>query len=1095
MKFVYYLWILVVAGWGFGTVCAGQPPAEEKRPAERRGQDRPQGVPLDKLPVPENGVIVVTPDLKKALDALGAGSVVLSAERYLELMSKAEKTKSDKLNPEILFAKCQIMGEINQVAGQEFADLAFELEFRTETPNAVIPIPFKGIRFTSATLNGQAPIWGPEPEKWTLLVKEPQVCRLKLTASVQISRTGQEKRLILERVPSSAITSLELLVPERIPSAMILGYGSINLTPVAPDKTRFTAPALGVLSSLELSWQTGESGSKTTKPGIEGDVRLTIEDAQALVEARFKPAPFAPIQLPWKVRLPKNSQQVRAELVRSETGGAESLVVTRQTNGNYVLATPYAVNMAQFSQVIIRWRQPLPDTDSAESILLGSCELLEPTEKQQTGTFQVVIPEDPTVFLKPYKLTGADRNFLGSERENRRTPRYRYTEQPAGLEATSLPRSQARGLLEARMQHTLGVQEQTWFLHTEIEVVRSNRASPSQLELEWPGDWQVSRKLLFTPAVKEIEQDSVKGRLRIILDGKQPASFILKLESTLSSSLGQVSVKLPQLLSALSMRNERPAPLDVLVQQERLRLESRGWDLQAANMIGLREDAGEGTKRAELNNFLITGHPAQLSVQRQPRLPKWSSQIETYIGTEMLQTRQHIQLHSQTSLPRKLTMLVPRSVKAVQFSRVITDLRPTELLHSVALSNDETNPWKKYAVDLPVTSEKAINLLCQCEQEAKHPITVPLVRLDESFALFEGEVTVRCFHEAGLKLSIPPELPAWNILRQEAGRIELHGESLQSLLVLDRQEDVIDDTMQRIKENIIHVEQDGTTFLIEHETEFADLRLTALKYEVRGLRTSMTLLGWKLNGRVMPVSQVQWNELEGTTVLTFPLPPEMLYSPAKIKVAMRVKQEGMSYLSQLPGSHWNIGSTKDITPITWRIKSDPSSWLWWSNKHCDKSIHSSYGWLPSTPEQQTDSNSDWSLNLQGLTSSVPLRWLAIPRSLSIVIISALALILLRALQRYPAWAKRVWGTLLGLLLILFVLEPGLASVLFWGALSGVVVGLALPWITSIRQKEPLRVQVFQTSRIMNQSSLSSKQSTGNTTDALTIISASSQGLR
>jgi len=165
MKVAPYFWMLVLAGWGLGPLCAGQPPIEEKRSEERRGQDRPQGVPLDKLPVPENGLIVVTPDLKKALDSLGAGSVVLSAERYLELMSKTDKTKPDKGSSEILFAKCLITGEVSQTAGRELADLTFELEFRTETANAVVPIPFKGIRISSATLNGQPPIWGPDPEK------------------------------------------------------------------------------------------------------------------------------------------------------------------------------------------------------------------------------------------------------------------------------------------------------------------------------------------------------------------------------------------------------------------------------------------------------------------------------------------------------------------------------------------------------------------------------------------------------------------------------------------------------------------------------------------------------------------------------------------------------------------------------------------------------------------------------------------------------------------------------------------------------------------------------------------------------------------
>ncbi|HQR07082.1 MAG TPA: hypothetical protein PLN21_09680 [Gemmatales bacterium] len=1093
MKVVYYLWILLIAACSIDALHAGQPPAEEKRGS----QDRPQGVPLDKLPVPENGVIVVTPDLKKALDVMGAGSVVLSAERYLELMNKAEKTKADKPNTEMLFAKCLITGEVNQVAGREFADLVFDLEFRTETPNAVVPIPFKGIRISSASLNGQPPIWGPEPDKWTLIIKEPQACRLKLSTSVPITRVGQEKRLTLERVPASAITSLELTVPGKIPSAMVLGYGSVTVAPVDPGKTRFTAPALGVLSSLELTWQTGEAANAAVPASVEGDIRMTLEEAQALVEARFKPVPFAPIQLPWKVRLPKNSQQVRAELARSETGGAESLVVTRQADGTYVLATPYAVSMSQFTQVVIRWRQPLPEADSAEPILLGSCELIEPTGKHQAGTLQLVMPEEQTVFLKPFKLTSADRNFLLTERENRRNPRYRYTQQPAGLEATSLPRAQTRGLVEARLLHTLGVQERSWFLNTDIEIVRSNRANLSQLELDWPAEWQVSRKLLFSPAVKEIEQDTKAERLRIILDGRQPASFTLKLESVSASSLNQVSLRLPQLLSAQGLRNERPTPLDVIIQQERLRLEARGWDLQvvAPGMTGLRDDAGEGNQRIDTSLYVVTGHPAQLTLLRQPRLPKWTSKVEAYVGKDLLQTRQNIQVHAQGSLPRQLTMLVPRSVKAVLFTRLAADHRSSEVLHSSALPADESNPFKKYAVDLPITTEKSITLLCQCEQEASHPITVPFVRLDESAAILEGTATVQCFYEAGLKLSVPAELPGWKVEKQEAGTLELQGESLNPLLVLDRVEDANEATRQSIKNIVERVEQEGASFLVEQETEFGELRQTTLRLNITADRASMTLLGWKLDARSMPESQMKWNEANGITTLTFILPPERLFSPVKVTVALRLKREGMSYLSQLPGMRWNAGSGKEIIPVTWHLQSDPAVWLWWASERTKESRYATDGWLPTTPERAINSTSDTSFDLQGLSSSASLRWLAIPRSLSVLGLSGLALILMRVMHQKPAAAQRLALLLLGLLLILFVLSPGLAAVLFWGAMPGVLIGLALTWFMKQRLKEPRRVPVFQTTGIVSSSSLHSLKPSGSVTEAPTIITSSPQRLR
>jgi hypothetical protein len=128
-------------------------------------------VPLRQLP--SNGMIVVTPDLKKALDALGAGSIVLSAERYQELMRLAEKRGVEKTVPEVLFAKCQITGQVITSAGREWVELTFTLDFRTETANAIVPVPFKGIRLSKATLNGKPPPWGPDPEKWAVQLSEP----------------------------------------------------------------------------------------------------------------------------------------------------------------------------------------------------------------------------------------------------------------------------------------------------------------------------------------------------------------------------------------------------------------------------------------------------------------------------------------------------------------------------------------------------------------------------------------------------------------------------------------------------------------------------------------------------------------------------------------------------------------------------------------------------------------------------------------------------------------------------------------------------------------------------------------------------------
>jgi len=394
-----------------------------------------------------------------------------------------------------------------------------------------------------------------------------------------------------------------------------------------------------------------------------------------------------------------------------------------------------------------------------------------------------------------------------------------------------------------------------------------------------------------------------------------------------------------------------------------------------------------------------------------------------------------------------------------------------------------------------MTTEKNISLLCRCEQEAGHPITVPFVRLDENTVIFEGRAIVHCFYEAGLKLSVPAELPGWKVEKQEAGNIELRGESLNPLLVLDRVEDAAEATRQRIKNIVTRVEQESASFVVEQETEFGELRQTTLRLNVVTNRAAMTLLGWKLDDRAMPDSQLQWNENNGSTTLSFVLPPEKLFSPVKMTVALRLRREGMSYFSQLPALHWNDASLQEIIPVSWRIKSDPAAWLWWASERTEESRHSNDGWLPTTPERTTGSTSETAFDLQGLSSSASLRWLAIPRSLSVLGLSGLALILMRVLSRRPVWAQRLALLFLGLLLILFVLSPGLAAVLFWGAMPGVLIGLGLPWLMKQRLREPRRVPVFQTTGIVSSTSLHSLKPAGSTTEAPTIITSSPQRLR
>lgn len=1068
MKIVRLLALLLVC-CGYG-VAPAQPPAEEKRIAERRGD--PQDTPLDKLPVPGNGLIVVTPDLKKALDALGAGSVVLSAERYQELMNKVER-KGDKPSQEILFSRCQISGEVKNVNGRELAELTFDLEFRTEQPGAVIPLPFKGIRISSASLNGEPPIWGPDPEKWSLIIKNPQVSRLKLSTSVPVTRVGQEKRLTLERVPASAITSLELLVPATVPSAMVLGYGSVAATTVGNGKTQLAAPALGVLSSLDLTWQVNEAGTSVTPPTLEGDIRLNLDETQAMVEARFKPVPFLPIQLPWKVRLPKNCQQVRAELIRSDAGNAESLVVTRQTDGLYQLNTPYALNTSGFSQVVIRWKQLLPDAESAEAVFLGSCEIVEPAGRQQTGIVQLTLPDDAPALLRPKQLIILERPFLVSDRESRRVQRYRYQQQPAGLEAVSLPRQLAQGVIEARLNHSLTAMEGGWLLATEIEILRSTRSNLAVLELSWPADWPVSRKLLFSPAVKEIEQDTMAERVKVIMDGRQPEALTLKVESILPASFANISVKLPQLLSALSKQQERSTPIDVIIQQERFKLDANGWELQLSpNSSGLREEAQDALSRKDSKWFQVIGRPAQLTVNRQPRLPKWTSKVDVFVGKEMLKTRQTIDVRWMGSSLRKLHVVAPRSVKNVQFMRLLPDGRTGETLVSKGVPGDDGIPWKQWVVELPASTERSCSVLCVCEQEAAHPITVPLFRIDEAEATLDGSVTIQCVNEDGLKLTMPNELPGWKVEKQEGHALEITGSSLQPLLVLDRQEDTGTAKPLRLRHSEIKLEEEGASWLVELEATFSELRTTGITLQTQASRSDVDLIGWKLDNRLMSESDVRWGGDDGKVNLRFKIPADQLMSNTRLSVALRLKRDLRVLWQQAPSLVWETGAEKrELTPLTWLLRSEPSQWLWWSSLRADERVHAQHGWVPTSPHAVGGTGQPAFFCFQSTVQSESLKFIVVPRSVSVMLMSGLAFVLIRILARHTERrALTGWIVAFGLLL-LFIIEPGTAAVLCWSAMPGVVLALLLKGWERIRQQTRQRKTVVFLSNNANSSTM------------------------
>ncbi len=1025
--------------------------AQEERTSSRRADDT---VPLEKLPG-NHGMIVVTPDLRKALDALGAGSVVLSAEKYQQLMKAQEKSKPDKLESEILFARCLLTGEVKTQAGREYAELTIELEFRTETPNASVPVPCKGLRMLSASINGQSPVWGPDPDRWTVLLKEPQLYRLKIVGMVPVSRSGGEKKLQLERLPASAITSLELKTPGPASNALILGYGSISVSTPVNNISTLSAPALGVLSSLEMTWQINEKPVAAVPPSIEGDIRIVVSETIASTEARLKPVPFSPIQLPWRVRVPKGSQQLRAELLRGESQSSEPLIATMQQDGTYLINSPYPLASVGFTQVLLRWQQTLPEADSVETVQLGSCQILDPIGKAGVGYITIVQSDQPTVLLKPLNVQ-QDKEFLDVARETRRTQRYRYIQQPAGVEAVALPPAQVRGVVEATVSTTITGQLQDWQLVTEINIVRSNRSNLTQLELIWPGTWPINRRLLFSPVVKDIEQDTKTDKLKIMLDGKQPGQFQLRLESMFSENPSTLQVRVPQLLAVKGGSPTRSTPLELFLSSEQILLEAAGVELQTT-IVGTGLHEINSTTSKETKQFQVRQHPATISIRKQPRLPKYTSSMELAVGHDALQSKQRFVWRAGT-LPRQLQVLVPQTARNVQFFGCTGD-QPHQSALPVTLRSEEADAtWKRYVVELPASIEDCKSLLCCVEQESKHPLMVPLARLDEASALHESNVPIQVNLDVGLELRLPAESTGWKAEPGQSGRMALTGSDLQSFLILDRVEKTVQlqPVVVRASEERITPQRDGCQ--IESNIDIVDLEQSRWQGSIAATLDEVQIIGWKIDGQVMPRNLLTLQADGKSTRVVALLPLDRLHSSFRLSVAWSYKHSKWHMVSDIPGLRWDCAKGS-LTPHRWLLACEPSQWLGWASGEVSPWTYPQSMWKPIG--LMADGNgSSRSIELMDSVNSLGLRYLVLPRYLTLLLGSCLGFLLV--MQMNARKVQFVVWVLVVLLASLYWFSLPTATLLLWSVLPGFVMALVVQFLRH-RLRTQVTVPVFQKS--------------------------------
>jgi hypothetical protein len=1089
---------LLSGGW-----CLAQTPETQKSESPKS-----EGfVPLAQLPWWNDQAIVVTDDLKKALDAIGASSVVISGERYREIMNQLKQLSgsAEKGPTEMIFSRCQISGEVKNHGGREIAELQFDLECRTQTADSVVPLSFKGVRFTSASVNNETPIFGPDPEHPSLLIGRPQTAKIHLEALVDLSRMGNDYRLTLARIPSAAITSLELTVPGKVKESSIRGYGSVNIAGTATSSA-LQANALGVLSSLDLSWRMAAPNSENAIPTIETETTITLDDTAALVDTKMTLVPCATLSLPWTLRLPPSASQLQAELIRPSSTISEPILITKNSDGTVLLSRSYSQGASEYTNVYLRYKQALPTQVTKEKTTLGTCDVLSPKDRQQTGKMTVNLPEEPVVLLRPLNLTQTDSLRVGPvASERKRTLRYQFTSPGAGLEAVPLPRSIIRGAVEVKLQHTLTVRDSAWMLLTDVEVTRSVRTSPSTLEFFWPADWLVNRKILFSPIVRDIDQDQAGQRLRIRLEGKQAGSFSLHLESASAASSNTVNVRLPYLSGVQNLQDN---PLEIMSQQEKLHLDSRTCYFRVlGESSGLEETRspnldiarkGVDFANSELmdTDFSILNHPAVLSITREPRLPSADAQAEVYFDPKALQVFQTFRIKFDGSVPKQLSLLCPAALKQIRFTLAEEEnpkyearnpraVRTSDLgfrilgstpvhLRATKIAPIANEQWDRYLLDIPELSGNTFTFTSAASStQEMATVTVPLVRIADDYPLLANTLSVRCLSERRIaKLNLPPELPGWSVISQsslgadqEAKELVLRNTASDRLLALQVEKRGSDYSP---KSPGCHIQRADTeahclangSVMCHSVWLLRDITSTQLVLCVEEPFQSMTLDRCCVNGQTVAAVAETGKDLKCTDV-SIPLAPLNLLQPTEVAVDFTITPTTSFMNWWLSVPRMSLGTFEksgELYQQSWRIHADPTSWLLYANQsRGDTGDFSAL--LPPGP------GTDQYYHFQTIHESTSVSTAIVPRAVIIMFGSFFSFLLLKLVvvprmqKRRPKHQIMVAVFLLGAVGFLFLFSITVLAV-FWATLPGVLAAMILVWLERFFKRRRAKQSVF-----------------------------------
>jgi hypothetical protein len=1092
-------WLLVWLGFPVGQKPTEPPPPEPPLKSASPGSSSSVGG-LDKLPLPDGSVIVLTDDLRKALGQMPPGAVVLSPERYRALLEKARQADAQPgTNPmPPMLSACRLTGQIvRDAAGRDYGELKAELEFRTTTENARVPIGLRGLRLTKALLDGDTPVWGPEADGLTVLVKEPKSYQLALHFTAPVSRTGLERRILVERLPASVVTSLDLTVPESVQAATVRGVGPVTVEPLEGGKSRVHAAALGVLDQLDLTWQTAQPAAQ---PGaalltLTGDQRISLDEGTAFTDIRLRVEVRQGALPALRIRLPGDAGNLMVE----EEGRPEPLEWTFTRPGGVLAVTPRMPLTPGSTSWTLRLRfyqtfEPKP----GRAVALGLCEVLDAPGSTQKGTVALWLAPDVRVSVQ-HQLLRVDPRDVAQLEGRPASYAFRYVQQPVRLDAVFSPGGATQAYAEVRTNHVVRLTEASLALVSEIEFLRVTRPGVQELEIRWPRGLTFDRRVLLGGIVESARYDAADGVVRCRLAGRQTAPFKLRLEGLLDTTGGEgeasrsATLDLPAVTAAGHERAGKVEPAEIIRRDGEFRILGEGLEVRfRAATTGVLTATG---RPADLNlplelprNFAVTAgaeQPARVALTWRVRPPAVESFASAYVTSDQVVVRQTLRLAATPPGSDRLAIRLPRTLIGRTTAAVRTRDAQGRWTENAArlLEGAPAGAWTDAAVVLPRAASGSLDLVMTFSQpmgleRGETPVSFQLTRLTGCGDLRSD---VGLWASDKVRLSVPRDGAA-----QAPSTFRVEGESSQPGLVVRSDEDggvtflCSRSTGPRaagvVAERVgldVSCPPDGTVLLTARYW-LAQVRTERIEVRIPGGRPALLLDEVNLDGRaVQPeVSEVEDPSAEASaTVLRIPVPPALLARPAELRVAYRVRGPagawGWRALRLLSPS---LGETAVVRNVRWRVELAPGllpleqdsaatleqPWTfrgWLRPPQPTADAHSLVRWLaPAAPEQGAAADRPAYLFFQ-VGAPSELKLLLVPQRQWLVLCSVAAL----AAGLGAASAARTWSRVivvaLGLGLgALALWWPGLMPAILFGIQPGIVVLTILLGVLWLRRR-------------------------------------------